>query len=66
MIFAATTFCDLVNVDELDRFHTLVSCKLWNALPDIFQSALQSSRGKYRVYLDVDSFCLQNVGTGAE
>ena len=25
MIFAATTFCHLVNVDQLDRFHTLVS-----------------------------------------
>ena len=35
-------------------------------LTELFQSTLQSSRGKYRVYLDVDSFCLQNAGTGAE
>ena len=59
MIFAETTFCHLVNLDHVDQLGSA-----WNGLPNFFQSALQSSRGKYRVYLGVDSFCLQNAGAG--
>ena len=57
----------IVNVDKLDRFHTLVSwaveCATW-LFPECFAEFKRKIQGLR--YLDVDSFCLQNAGTGAE